>query len=146
MQLKSLQQVLLQAQEQESAEVRKLAAMQGVLDQEHQQRSNLAKHQQIYQQQAPAAGQHLTVGYLDEYSAFLQKLHEALQQQDVRIQYFVDQLAVQRQRWHVAHVRVESLQMLITRYETDKHRQAMKREQNQLDEFNQRRDRRDDHG
>ncbi|NNM50813.1 MAG: flagellar export protein FliJ [Pseudomonadales bacterium] len=146
MQLKSLQQVLLQAEELEAAEVRKLAGMQAMLEQERQQRINLAKHQQAYHQQAPAVGQQTTVGYLDEYSAFLQKLREALQQQDARIQYFVDQVEIQRQRWHVAHVRVESLQMLITRYEKEQIRKELKREQNLLDEFNQRRDRQDRHG
>ena len=133
-----LQPVLHLASESETEEARRLYAMRMQLHREEMQLQELMNYQKNYEAGACRSGS-VAPQQLSMYQQFLSRLHDALEQQEQKRQHFARMLEQQRQRWNEAHVKVQSLSQLITKYVHEEQRQEARREQRAMDEIAARR-------
>jgi len=77
-------------------------------------------------------------GQMQDYTAFIRRLDEAIVFQRSQIELALRQLEVKQREWQAMHTRSEALNKVVDRYRNAETREQDKREQNENDERAQR--------
>lgn len=130
-----LQEIVAQSATELSRDVAEAA--QRVVELERQ-REQLTKYRDEYARQGVASGASLDAVKLQNYRSFLDRLGEALKQNEKTLQAARAEHERRRAQWSEKRVEAESLSRVVERYRSEERRAEERREQREGDETGQR--------
>lgn len=136
---KRLKPVVHIAESREQQAARALGAAQTALDQAKQQLEELERYRADYLQrfqQAGAVG--MGAAQLGDYQQFLQKLGLAIEQQGQVIAQAGQDVEAKRALWFASRGKAKMLGTVVTRYQDEEEKEALRQEQIEQDERSQR--------
>lgn len=136
---KRLQPVQRVAESREKDAARELGDSQRRMrDQEAKLEDLRRYHQEYLERFQTSARQGMTASQMQEYRAFLEKLDQAIREQEKVVLASKSECVSRKEHWQQKHVRSKALGKVMDRFKTAERKMVDKREQNEMDDRNQR--------